>query len=1483
MEQPSREWSPLATQRSYGNQSNPALKGRQSEALHLKGHLKNLMKQRDGVDKQRDDLDKEIQSIMQKLEGQDSTSPQSAPPLSHSHSSTAAAAAAPWEGSFGNSSSSQNGTDKVDSSVDIRRSPSPDAASNGRPVGSSFSNGRQQRFNHNMPPYPSHPPAPEQHHQGTFNLCYAPPKPSEQEQQQPSQQEDHHQQLHPWHYPPPPLPPPPQQQQQQQQQTHSTLPQTPLQQVQQQQHQHQPQHGAAAPASATTAAAAADAARKEEVLLQEVPHDICMVQDGATARKVVDYLIRKSKEAFTYREGSRIFQPKVKRDTRRYFACDTEVAYIDIKSESPVGHGCVNCFSIYCGDDIDFREALIDDSSTPSAVGAPDSPTAEHTSSSSTPATTSVNASSNASDSQQLLTAEHAGPSSYPTSTNGCTSSSASDPPQLSTGSLPPCVSSSSSLPVSSSRPSTEIPHSSAGKGSEEAPPFCPSRDDPSVLSASNPTSAHCPSALGEGADATYAGAGGGSSSSPASSLSGDQTSSNGPASTSPRDQANSSSRTSQSSTPQRRLWVDVWPEVEKDEQGKPLWKDAKVVLKPEHPIIAEFKRFFEDDSIAKVWHNYGFDRHVMANLGIECQGFMGDTLHMARLADASRSGKKNYSLESLTSDHDIMKELGEVDRVGRGRTIRRKVAALKPKKSMKERFGQKRIMKDGKTEGKLLEVPPIHVLHEDPKFRPTWVEYSARDAETTWLLREALYRKLKQSEWRRDTHLIKKLQHKPQTLGLDPENTLYEFYQQYWIPFGRILTDMEKYGMMVNREHLRKAQVQAQKDRDANLQTFMAWAKSKVPDAEFMNAGSGSQIRQLLFPEYPGTTAGKPKAPSPSAGATPSRSTTPGPGGEEGAGQKRAVSPKPKAAQLPGCRTFRVPRPQHLIDADVAQGVKRPKKHMDITLHSIWGPGKDKGQLTPEVMTATGAAAVSIMVLKSLSGKAGAARKALEALVEEEERAEKEMLEKISAAVADEMKADEMRAKLEEKKRQNLPLERAPMPLEDELDSAEAKLFGATGDVDEMGNRSYSPEVDEDLPSDLEDEEQLEKGPGAHQAEQQAPGPSNADQQLMRAELESEAKAKGYGKLYAAMGGGKEGLEACVAIEALCEVSAIDKLLTAFIIPLQGDNISTPYGNGHRIHCSLNINTETGRLSARRPNLQNQPALEKDRYKVRQAFTAFNAGEENGNTLVVADYGQLELRILAHVADCKSMLEAFILGGDFHSRTAYGMYDDIQADIAAGNSYLEWEGEGVPDKPLLKDKFASERRKAKILNFSIAYGKTAFGLAKDFGTSLEEAQQTVDRWYADRKEVLKWQVETTNRAKIEKPVPFVSTLLGRTRPLPDLNSKDRRKAGHAQRASINTPIQGSAADVASSAMLAIDHCKDLEKMGWRLVMQVHDEVILEGPKETAQQAKDLVVKHMAHPWAWAAKDPSLQEGVQPLRVELAVDANTADTWYEAK
>ena len=121
------------------------------------------------------------------------------------------------------------------------------------------------------------------------------------------------------------------------------------------------------------------------------------------------------------------------------------------------------------------------------------------------------------------------------------------------------------------------------------------------------------------------------------------------------------------------------------------------------------------------------------------------------------------------------------------------------------------------------------------------------------------------------------------------------------------------------------------------------------------------------------------------------------------------------------------------------------------------------------------------------------------------------------------------------------------------------------------------------------------------------------------------------------------KGKDLCWALHNLIELRSIETLVHTFIRPLQelADKNS-------RIHCSLNINTETGRLSCRKPNLQNQPAYDKDKYKVRKAFEA-----EKGNKMIVADYGQLELRILAHMTNCKAMIEAFKSGGDFHSRTA--------------------------------------------------------------------------------------------------------------------------------------------------------------------------------------------------------------------------------------
>ncbi|GAX81575.1 hypothetical protein CEUSTIGMA_g9003.t1 [Chlamydomonas eustigma] len=1161
------------------------------------------------------------------------------------------------------------------------------------------------------------------------------------------------------------------------------------------------------------------------------------------------------------------------------------------------------------------------------------------------------------------------------------------------------------------------------------------------------------------------------------------------------------------------RLWVDVWPDVKTDEKGHPIMIMGKVQLK-ENSVLNAFKGFFENNDIKKVWHNYGFDRHVMSNMGIDCNGFASDTMHMARLLDASRRGRKNYSLENLTDDKEIMCYLSPTDalppynvqnidtsalmpRISR-QDVRLQLAeaaaakpplrsgsVLVPKVSMKTIFSRPATKKDG-TQGKLMVMPEIMDLHNKPEYRFTWIDYSALDAKATWQLREALYRQLKQWPWLVDNHLsdvmaLHKLHRKEpgksafnvaSKFKAPPPPTLYEFYLSNWVDFGKVLTDMEAEGMMVNREHLRQAQVAAVADREKAVKTFHEWAKTKVEMAKYMNVSSGAQIRALFYPEFAGniTAAAKSskeapraseantladkeaprasgantladkeapraseantladkEAPRASEANTLADKEAPRASEANTLADKEATSPtqqltsamldysaeeeeditsaaaklkarekakqkkkkEDESAVQAGTRVFKVPNPHYeeelaqfqaweilaeeararkkrevaeekvakkrkkeelkelkrpegetapaaaaadkltiilqsaakvesiscgemrafstsVVNASTSSSIggvgnagshpsevgfdgwrevgkgpsvtaaeavslglppkpSRPKKYIEMVLHGVWGKGVP-GRLQPEELTATNAAPVSIRVLKGLAGKSGAAKKALEQLMKEKQE-----------------KQDALTTML---------LEPKVSILEDDFEEAAKKLF---------------PEESEGLAEGVEDADE-----GGSSGDEEADGRAKTAPTTSWVDyeaLDKEAKEKGFGKLYSTFGGGEEGLKACVAVEALCEISAIDKLLSAFIIPLQSDDISTTDADGrHRIHCSLNINTETGRLSARRPNLQNQPALEKDRYKVRKAFCA-DISEDK--TLIVADYGQLELRILAHMAACKSMITAFVLGGDFHSRTAYGMYDYIQEDVKKGECILEWEGEGAPPKPVLKDKYAAERRKAKILNFSIAYGKTAHGLAKDFNTSLQEAEETVNKWYSDRKEVRKWQSDTRSNARIDKKVapsktPFVSTLLGRNRPLPDLVSQDRRKNGHAERAAINTPIQGSAADVAASAMVAISRCDKLRDMGWKLLMQIHDEVILEGPKHNAEDARALVVAHMANPWKsiidsaiakgarpevlfkpdsiWKDDGTELKAPVEPLLVDLATDSNIADTWYEAK
>ncbi|XP_024977125.1 DNA polymerase I B, chloroplastic/mitochondrial isoform X2 [Cynara cardunculus var. scolymus] len=703
------------------------------------------------------------------------------------------------------------------------------------------------------------------------------------------------------------------------------------------------------------------------------------------------------------------------------------------------------------------------------------------------------------------------------------------------------------------------------------------------------------------------------------------------------------------------------------------------------------FSAFFENPSIKKVWHNYSFDNHVIENYDLKLSGFHADTMHMARLWDSSRRMSGGYSLEALTSDSKgIMSgaDLGPNEE-------------LIGKVSMKNIFGRKKLKKDG-SEGKVVVIPPVEVLQRVE--RVPWVCYSALDSISTLKLYERLKSKLSNREWKFN--------------GVT-KGTLFDFYEQYWRPFGELLVKMETEGMLVDRDYLMEIEEVAKAEQQIAADRFRNWASKQCADAKFMNVGSDTQLRQLFF------------------------------GG--------ILNSKDPSQCLPMEKEFKVPNVDNIIE----EGKKTATKFRKIKLKTICSG------LQPETYTASGWPSVCGDVLKSLAGK-------------------------------------------------------------------------VSMDYDFVDEETAEVDENADDPTDIELSET-----------KSVPFVNNSE--------------TAYGTAYAAFGGGSEGHEACHAIAALCEVCSIDSLISNFILPLQGSHIS---GRNGRIHCSLNINTETGRLSARRPNLQNQPALEKDRYKIRQAFIA-----APGNSLIVADYGQLELRILAHLADCKSMLDAFKAGGDFHSRTAMNMYPYIRDAVESKEVLLEWHpqpGEESPPVPLLKDMFASERRKAKMLNFSIAYGKTAVGLSRDWKVSVTEARETVARWYGGREEVLRWQEARKREAR---KIGCVYTLLGRARTFPSTKDASPSHRGHIERAAINTPVQGSAADVAMCAMLEISKNARLRELGWKLLLQVHDEVILEGPSESADVAKAIVVECMSKPF----------DGKNILKVGLSVDAKFAKNWYSAK
>jgi DNA polymerase I len=273
------------------------------------------------------------------------------------------------------------------------------------------------------------------------------------------------------------------------------------------------------------------------------------------------------------------------------------------------------------------------------------------------------------------------------------------------------------------------------------------------------------------------------------------------------------------------------------------------------------------------------------------------------------------------------------------------------------------------------------------------------------------------------------------------------------------------------------------------------------------------------------------------------------------------------------------------------------------------------------------------------------------------------------------------------------------------------------------------------------------------------------------------------------------------------------------------------------RIHASFNQTVAaTGRISASDPNLQNIPIRTAEGRRIREAFVA-----EPGHLLLSADYSQIELRILAHLSKDETLIDTFRRGEDVHDRTSREVFGPLSP---------------VPPQ--------EQRRISKMVNYALLYGKTAFTLAKDIGVSRREAQSFIEAYFARYPAVRQFIDETITKARA---TGTVRTLLGRLRRLPDLRSKNVPIRMEAERQAMNTPVQGSAADLIKKAM--IDLHRELRARGLksRLILQIHDELLLEVPEGEAERARDLVKETM--------------EGALTLDVPLVADAHLGRNWAE--
>jgi DNA polymerase-1 len=275
------------------------------------------------------------------------------------------------------------------------------------------------------------------------------------------------------------------------------------------------------------------------------------------------------------------------------------------------------------------------------------------------------------------------------------------------------------------------------------------------------------------------------------------------------------------------------------------------------------------------------------------------------------------------------------------------------------------------------------------------------------------------------------------------------------------------------------------------------------------------------------------------------------------------------------------------------------------------------------------------------------------------------------------------------------------------------------------------------------------------------------------------------------------------------------------------------------RVHTTFNqAVAATGRLSSSDPNLQNIPIRTQLGREIRKAFIA-----DEGSVLISADYSQVELRVLAHISGDESLIETFRRGADIHRATASKMFNIPEAELTA-----------------------EQRRGAKVINFGVLYGMSAFRLSNELGISGAQAKDWIDAYFTRYPKIQEYLdrtlVDARNTGK-------VTTLFGRVRYIPEIHNRSFTVRGNAERMATNAPIQGTAADILKMAMIALERRLNAHASGARMLLTVHDEIVIEAPETSAAEVAAIVKETM--------------ENVFPLAVPLAVDAHWGRSWFDAK